>query len=125
MTLSWPSFLAAVTSLSSPPRSPALVALAALLEPELLSLGGGEHAAAVRARVTARVAVARRVAARAIVVCTFPPLRRLDTEPTCCTDHRPDMRTRPEAPRSVTSSSSRRCTRRGPDTRPPPAAVHR
>src|SRR2546423_7906738 len=103
MTLSWPSFLAAVTSLSSPPRSLALVALAALLEPEPLSLGGGEHAAAVRARV----AVARRVAARAIVVCTFPPLRRLDTEPTSCTDHRPYVWTRPEEDRRRRASDRR------------------
>jgi hypothetical protein len=63
MTLSWPSFLAAATSASMPPRSAALAAVAAPVPAESLSFSGGEQAvrpakvvtasstAAVRARV--------------------------------------------------------------------------
>src|SRR5258706_217271 len=52
MTLSSPSFFAASTSLSRPPRSAALVALAASL-PEPLLEGGGEQAVNAANRIDA------------------------------------------------------------------------
>src|SRR4051794_20911458 len=61
MTLSWPSFLAAATRASMPPRSAALVAVAAVPAAELASafFSGGEQAAMATtvpaARVTATV----------------------------------------------------------------------
>jgi hypothetical protein len=72
MTLSWPSFLAAATSASMPPRSAAPVAVAAPLPDEAAEsfFSGGEHAAMATtvpaARVMARV--------RPRVVRTFPVL---------------------------------------------------
>src|SRR4051794_16202913 len=65
MTLSSPSFLAALTRASIPPRSSADLAEAALLEPEPLSLSfsGGEHAATpATASEAARVSAGRRCA---------------------------------------------------------------
>src|SRR4051794_6776723 len=76
MTLIWPSFLAAATSLSMPPRALTLVALAASLAPPS-SFGGGEQATAVVARREA----AMRAEVRENDVRTFPPLRRSGTGP--------------------------------------------
>src|SRR5689334_2377158 len=76
MTLSWPSLLAAAASLSIPPRAPALVAVAAPVDPSVF-FAGGAHAAAD----TVSTEVARRAAARTNEVCTVPPSRRSGTGP--------------------------------------------
>src|SRR4029453_800037 len=77
MTLSWPSFLAAVTSASTPPRSVALAAVAALAEFESLFFSGGEHAVS-----EANVVAASRATAVRAMVCTIPPSRRPTRDPT-------------------------------------------
>jgi hypothetical protein len=74
MTLSWPSFFAASTSLSMPPRSAALAALAASVaaEPPLSLDDGGAQATTAANAVDA----ARATAAREIEVCIAPPSAR-------------------------------------------------
>src|SRR5258706_4560997 len=74
MTLSSPSFFAASTSLSRPPKSAALVALAASL-PEPLLEGGGEQAVNAANRIDA----ATRPRPREVEMRKDPP-----SWPVCC-----------------------------------------
>src|SRR4051794_34204251 len=64
MTLSWPSFLAAATSASIPPRSAAPAAVAAPLPVEAVSFSGGEQAVRPAKVVTASRAAAVRARVR-------------------------------------------------------------
>src|SRR6185369_252953 len=68
MTFSVPSFLAAATNLSMPPRAAALVAVAAPLE-SLVFFWGGEHATVARASPPATINARPRVD----VIRTVPP----------------------------------------------------
>src|SRR5689334_5699371 len=66
MTLSCPSFLAASTSASIPPRSAALAAVAALLEADALFFSGGEQAAIAAIVVAASVTATERLNVRTV-----------------------------------------------------------
>ncbi len=64
MTLSWPSFLAAATSASIPPRSVALGAVAALPPAAAAFFSGGEQAAVAAIVAAARMTTAVRARMR-------------------------------------------------------------
>src|SRR4051794_28304638 len=66
MTLSWPSFLAAASSDSMPPRSFTLVAVAALADEDSLFFSGGEQAVIAAMVVAAKVTATERARIRTV-----------------------------------------------------------